>query len=324
MFSHKKVYKTVLELLDGVELSRNMLISKAKLKLVGENGSATTPVGDRTELVGRIGTVIEEMTELGVITLTDDGEYRAAVSKPVALRAESCEREVLAQLKASPKSRSELRNALERSFGTDRTPTQRDDNALYSFIGQVLNRLGNFGIIRLKDGKYEILPEKAADLNDMDEALKLKESFLTRLHGRGGEYFEHYFMTLLGKFLSKCGKTVTENYTTGGAQDGGIDGIIKTVDQLGFKETVMVQTKNRTETTNETTVRGFYGAVCAANGSRGIFATSSRFHSEAVSFLARIDNCVGIDGDGIFKMAKECLYGIKRRKGKFIIDEKII
>lgn len=324
MFSHKKIYKTVLELLEGGSVSRNLLISRATKRLMGPYGSSVTPIGERTELTGRIGSVLEEMLELGVITVSEEGDYKASASKPVALRVEMCEREILALLRDKPRTKMEIRNALERKFGTDRTPSQRDDNILYSFVGQILKRLINYGIIKQSGGKYEIAPEKSAKLDDIDQMLSLKGSFLSRLHSRGGEYFEHYFMTLLGKYLSKQGKTVTENYTTGGSADGGIDGIIKTVDPLGFKENIMVQTKNRNEPTAETAVRGFYGAVCAEGGSRGIFATSSSFHPEARALLERIDNCVGVDGDRLFQMAKECLYGIKRRDGKYVVDTKII
>ena len=106
--------------------------------------------------------------------------------------------------------------------------------------------------------------------------------------------------------------------------DGGIDGILETVDSLGFRETIMVQTKNRLETTNETTVRGFYGAVCARQGSRGIFATTSDFHYAAKGFLESIDNCVGVDGKKIFEMALETRYGIKKCGAELSVDEKII
>ena len=154
--------------------------------------------------------------------------------------------------------------------------------------------------------------------------LEVKGEFLTRLHAKGGEFFEHYFMTLLGKYLSKHGRVVLENYTTGGSSDGGIDGVIKIEDSLGFRETIMVQTKNRLETTNETTVRGFFGAVCARNGSRGIFATSSDFHASASAFLDGIDNCVGVDGSRLFDMAKECQDGMKKKQGAWSVDKNLL
>ena len=221
-------------------------------------------------------------------------------------------------------TKQEIRSALEESFKTKSTPTLRDDDMLFSFIGQILKRLLSLGVLLLEGGKYSIAPQKMARIEDISALLALKADFLTRLHARGGEYFEHYFMTLLSKYMSKHGKTVTEYYTTGGTEDGGIDGVIKTVDALGFRENIMVQTKNRLESTNETVVRAFYGAVCARQGSRGIFATTSDFHPSASKLLDGIDNCVGVDGEKIFNMAMECLYGIKRKGGVYTVDKKII
>ena len=86
----------------------------------------------------------------------------------------------------------------------------------------------------------------------------------------------------------------------------------------------MVQTKNRAEIATETDVRGFYGAVCANQGSRGIFAISSDFHPAAKKFIDSIDNCVGINGEKIFAMAIDTSYGIKRESGKLLIDRKVL
>ena len=96
-------------------------------------------------------------------------------------------------------------------------------------------------------------------------------------------------------------------------------------DSLGFRETVMVQTKNRLDFSTETDVRGFYGAVCAAQGSRGIFATTSDFYASAKKFLDGIDNCVGVNGTMLFDMATEASYGIKKTKGgRLVIDLDVI
>ena len=110
---------------------------------------------------------------------------------------------------------------------------------------------------------------------------------------------------------------------TAGSDDGGIDGIVKTVDSLGFRETIMIQTKNRSDIASETDVRGFYGAVCAKRGTRGIFATSSEFHPSARAFLDGLDDCVGVDGRRIFSMAADTEYGIIKADGKLRIDEAV-
>jgi restriction endonuclease Mrr len=209
-------------------------------------------------------------------------------------------------------------------FGTDKTVTEKDDSKLSSSISEALHRMTGIGALT-QDGRYYSLSKKVtARIDDINNLLNLKNVFLTRLHRKGGEFFEFYFMTLLEKYLTLFGKTVISNTTTGGSVDGGIDGIIEPVDCLGFKETIMVQMKNRLEETNETTVRGFWGSVCAHGGSRGIFATTSGFHSSALSFMNGIDNCVGVDGDKIFRMALECLYGIKKKDGKLTVDTRVV
>ncbi len=321
MNNHKKIYKAILDVLGSSQVSRRELVDLATARLCG--GEATGEVGAATRVRGEVGSVISEMTENGVLSAIGD-LYSLASSKPVALRVESCEKEMLRLLGIKPMSKAELRDAMVKHFGTDKTPTTRDDDILFSLIGQVTKRLTNFGLIEIEGSKYRIAPEKLAKLDDISEIIALKNDFMTRIHAKGGEFFEHYILTLLAKHLAKSGKIITECYVTGGSDDRGIDGIIKTTDTLGFREVLMIQAKNRLEITNETTARGFYGAVCAAQGSRGVFATTSDFHPSAAKFLADIDNCVGVNADKIFKMACECLYGVKRRDGKYFIDTKII
>ena len=316
MKNHKKIYKVILDILDKTSPDRRSLIDEAVSRL-----GANRTERDRNRAL--VGSILTEMTDNGVVTV-DGGLYSLASSKPVALRVESCEEEMLALLRESPLSKQELRSAMIKRFGTDKTTSTRDDDILFSLIGQVTNRLISFGVIELIDSKYRIAPEKVAKIDDIASILALKTEFMTRLHAKGGEFFEHYIVTLLSKHLAKSGKLITEAYVTGGTVDGGIDGIIKTVDSLGFREVLMIQAKNGLETTNETTVRGFYGAVCAAQGTRGVFATTSDFHPEAAKFLDGIDNCVGVNADKIFTMAIECGYGIKKSGNVYAVDHKLL
>jgi hypothetical protein len=321
---HKKVYSTIASLIDYRAMTRSELISKTVGRLTKSNSNTKEfDVGETSALRGEIGAIIDEMTANGLISIGPKGYYLIKES-PVILRTEACEREILSLLRGREMSKPQIRAALEEKFGTARTMTQKDDNILFSLIGKILKRLTSLGVIIHNGGMYSIARDKEAKLDDIDAILALKGDFLTRLHARGGEFFEHFFMTLIGKYLAKQGKTIVSNKVMGGVADGGIDGIVETVDPLGFRETVMVQMKNRLEDTNETTVRGFWGAVCAYQGSRGIFATTSCFHPSAAQFLNNIDNCVGIDGDMIFRMSCECLYGIKKRSGKYTVDSKIL
>lgn len=267
---------------------------------------------------------IDDMTARGILEKGTGGYYRRNADRPVSIRIERCEEEILKLLSKKALTKNDIRDRLVKIFRTDKTVTEKDDLRLSSFIGQILKKLLSERVIRFDGSIYSISPAKSAELSNRAEIVSLMADFLALLHSKGGDFFERYFMSLLAKYLIRSGKTVIESKTTGGAEDGGIDGIAKTVDSLGFRETIMVQTKNRAEFASETDVRGFYGAVCAYQGSRGIFAISSDFHPSAKKFLDSIDNCVGINGEKIFAMAIDTSYGIKREGGKLLIDRKVL
>ena len=326
MKSNKKVYSKIIDILTNNPMRRSDLI-KAYIDslLLPREVILDRSTGGRVNIErSNVGTAINEMKSKGIITKNDDGFYFATEQKPIVIRNERCESEILKMLSASTLTKSEIRQNLTRIFGTDKTLTEKDDNKLFSYMGDALRRMVKDGILAQEGGRYSLTKNVCAKIDDINDMLALRNAFISRLYKKGGEFFETYFMTLLGKYVTLSGKTVTSNTTTGGSADGGIDGILETIDSLGFRETIMVQTKNRQDTTNETTVRGFYGAVCARQGSRGIFATSSDFHYSAKAFLDSIDNCVGVDGSKIFEMAVKTHYGIKKVGTEFSVDDKIL
>ena len=326
MNKEKLIYLKIIDILDKAPLSRRALINVyvESLGLTREQLLDRSTSGKANIERSRVGAILTHMRELGMIIKDADGLYHSADQKPVIIRCEECESEILKMLDGRSLSRSEIRKNLTRIFGTNKTLTEKDDNKLFTYMGEVLRVGVKNGTLQLEDSRYSITGKIAARIDDINSMLALKSSFLTRLYRKGGEFFETYFMTLLEKYLVLSGKKVLSNLTTGGSSDGGIDGIIETVDSLGFKETIMVQTKNRSDSTNETSVRGFYGAVCAKQGSRGIFATSSDFHPAAIAFLGSIDNCVGVDGSKLFEMAVSVRYGIKESDSSLVVDEKIL
>ncbi len=318
----KRIYKAVLDVLSRGCLGHDELVEKTISLLYGGSVQGSQ-VGKFTEIRGYIGSVIREMKDDGLISSNGE-KYCLLTSVPMAVKLRDCENEILSFLSKSAKTKQDIRSHLVSYYGTDKTASKVDDKMLFDRMGQILRRLIEDGRISLVGTLYSLTEETRAKIDDIGSMLELKNAFISRMHRRGGEFFEHYIMTLLSKHARKCGKTVAEARVTAGSSDGGIDGIMKTVDPLGFKETVMVQAKNRTDLTNETTVRGFYGAICAVGGSRGIFACMSDFHPSARLFLSGIDNCVGLSGEDIFKLACECQYGIRKKDGKYIIDNKIL
>ena len=323
MTNRKRIYKSILSMLADGGATRAEIITKISEAELGECAGGVCPIGPRSEIRGEIGALIAEMIGGGII-VEEGGKLRLLSSRPVALRAERCEKEIIDLLRGGAYSKREIRDHLVKRFGTDKTASTKDDNILYSLTGYVIKKLSDYGLIILDEGKYSIAPEKISKIENIAEYAAIKSELITRIHAKGGEFFEHYILTLLGKHLEASGKTVTESYVTGGATDGGIDGVIKTVDSLGFREHIMIQAKNRLEITSETAVRSFYGAVCAREGTRGIFATTSDFHPAAKAFLDGIDNCVGINADMISRLAIQHLYGIRRRGRKYEIDTKLL
>ncbi len=326
MKNNKKVYSKIIDILIKSPMRRADLI-KAYINslMLPREIMLDRSTGGRVNVErSNVGTAINEMKSKGIITKNEDGFYFATEQKPVVIRNEKCESEIIKMLSEKPLGKNEIRQGLTRVFGTDKTITEKDDNKLFAYMGEALRRMVKDGVLTEIGGKYSVSQKISVKIDDINNMLTLRNAFLLRLHRKGGEFFENYFMTLLEKYVTLHSKTVTSNATTGGSADGGIDGILETVDPLGFRETIMVQTKNRLETTSETTVRGFYGAVCARQGSRGIFATSSDFHYSAKEFLDSIDNCVGIDGNKIFEMAVKTHYGIKKVGASLTVDDKIL
>ena len=311
------IYEAVLDAMNKGPLLKEEIIRLALIALEDSN------LDSNAALDKKIDGAIADMLSKGILQKSN-GYIRRNSERPVSIRIERCEEEILKLLSKEALTRDELRERLVKIFRTDDTSTTRDDAKLASYTSQILKKLVSEKAISFDGGIYSPAPKKTAELKNRAEIIALMADFLALLHSKGGEFFERYFMSLLAKYLIRCGKTVIESRTTGGSSDGGIDGIAKTVDSLGFRETIMVQTKNRTDLTLETDVRGFYGAVCANQGSRGIFVTSSDFHPAAEKFLDSIDNCVGINGEKIFAMAIDTSYGIKREGGKLTIDREVL
>ena len=324
--THTKIYRLIVDTLESTPLPRKGLIEKCLTKLgLTEDELKDRSVGSiQNNLRSRIGTVINEMHLRKLIALDEAGRYFLVSARPVIIRIERCETEIIKALSKKSLSKSELKNILKSVFGTDKTATTRDDDTLSTYMGQVLKRFTAEGVVIIEDGIYKLSPNLTASFDNISAIMTLKSDFLARLHARGGEFFENYFMTLLKKYSEKHGKKVLECYVTGGSDDGGIDGVMKTEDALGFREITMVQTKNRVDIPSETDVRGFYGAVCAKRGTRGIYATTSDFHPGAKKFLDALDDCIGVNGERIFAMAIECSYGIKKHDGKIEIDTRML
>ena len=277
----------------------------------------------------RLGMLLTELIHMDVIAEDALGFLHLQPGQVPGVSPARVREFVLAELgKGGTVGKQALFQRAEHAFGTDRTASRQDDNALRSVTGRVLLDLEREGHILKSSRGYRMADEDGYPgtelggwLRQAAEGGDLRTCFLEAIHTKGGEWFEVYCVDLLRRYYMLTGKTVDEGAVTGGSNDGGIDGVIHTKDDLGYRETVLMQMKNRHAVMTSKDVREFYGAVCAENGSRGIFITLSTFHPEAQKLLDKVDNLTGVDGAKLFEIAQKCGCGLREENGRWHIDD---
>ncbi len=162
-----------------------------------------------------------------------------------------------------------------------------------------------------------VKPRAVAALVSGDAVLDEK-SFAILVNGQGGAFFNVFVAKLLESYYASVGVRVSGRFVVDGSEDKGIDVVFHTRDELGFSDKVAVQAKTRARsqiTLKE--LREFYGCVHAAEGvTKGIFITTATFTTEAVEFLSKSTDLVGIDAVKLFELACRYEIGIRHRNGK--------
>ncbi len=296
---------------------QNFGVDEAKL-------SSPNPSSREAMLKSYATTAINELVSRGDIVV-ENGEYHLLRDMEIVVELSKCEELIFKMLTRKPCTKKEIFKNLERTLGTDRTATKRDDQKVHSLAGQVLYRLQEEDrVVRDGDVYKLIVAPPTKECKYFSTEGEFQSAFLQRLCEMGGSFFEHFTAGLLEKYFVMIGREVLSCAVTGGSSDGGVDIVIETMDGLGFVEQTMVQTKCRANIhTTEKEIREFYGAVNARKGTRGIFATTATFHPGAINLLHSLYNCVGIDGDKIFELALQTGYGIQKTKDGYSFDERI-
>ena len=169
-------------------------------------------------------------------------------------------------------------------------------------------------------GKYTL----SSDSIVIKKPKSLYEEFITLLNSKGGEFFENYSAMLLTKYYTSLGMTVGYCNVIGGSDDGGIDVILSVSDQLGFKDKILVQCKQKSGTfVTLKELKEFIGSFYVDKGTRGIFMTTSRFHKEASLLFSDVGTVIPIDGPKLFEIAKRSECGLKRQGADYVIDPEI-
>lgn len=318
-----KIKQLLLELLEEKPgLRRKQLIERC----IGRMGFGTEQLRDRrvdspvVQEKSRIGALLTALLDNGDVEENEAGRLFAKNSADVLLKQEQAEIWLLDLLKdGSARTKSRIYQEAESRFAGSNTR---------SLVGQAIAKLLREKRIRESAQGYVLPPVSAYPNTELGNWLlearnggDLQKCFLEAVHVKGGEWLESYAVRLMAEYYHQCGKTVTAAYVTGGSDDGGLDGVLETTDWLGFRERTLMQMKNRYVQVTPKDVREFYGAVCAEQGSRGVFVCTSNFHPEAQKLLDKVDNLIGIDGAKLFEIAKLCRFGIRDEGSRTILDD---
>ena len=285
-------------------------------RLSAEEKRDNAPDSRRNLLYSAIGTLLSDLCREGALLRSAEGRYTLTSAAATATADATLRALVLSYCEGGARTRQEILAHTEPTLGTAEDFPAR--------LGALIDRLVDEGELVADGDRLRRTVTEDEFFAEGDEE-GLRSRYLELLHRQGGPYFERFVVTLLCEYYACTGREVLLAEVSGGADDGGIDGRIDTVDALGFAESVFIQTKCRRGDLHvtEREVRGFYGSVCAYGGSRGIFVTLSYFHTAARRFLDGIPNCVGIDGEKLFTIIKKCGYGLRRAGGGYCIDRRV-
>ena len=264
-----------------------------------------------------VGNAFSEMQKYGDI-LTDAKGLVSLKKKPaVIIREAEIAPYIISLLKVRAMTGAEISESAKVYFGAADTLTLDDDRETERAVEKLLSQLTKSGKISGIGGRYSI----SSDMMLVKKPSSVFEEFISFLNSKGGEFFENYSAMLLEKYFLACGKLVSACNVIGGSDDGGIDVMLTTSDWLGFKDTVLVQCKQKTNsnvTLNE--VKQFVGAFYVEKGTKGIFMTTSRFHRDATTVINGLADIVAIDGRKLYDIAKKCSCGITEMDGEYAVD----
>ena len=142
---------------------------------------------------------------------------------------------------------------------------------------------------------------KASKINCEDLLLKMAP-----------EEFVNKTVQMLDAWYKANGYTDVKSKNIDGSQDGGIDGIIKGFDGMGYRHKILIQVKHisgKKETAKLVDIRRFCGVVaCENDATVGLFVTNRKYTQESEKFVNnfKVKYFKLIDGNLWWKLAKDC------------------
>ncbi|MBR1747020.1 MAG: restriction endonuclease [Clostridia bacterium] len=299
-----------------------------------------SPEGKWTNCRSVIGLAIAELVAEGKIVIDPEGLCRMPPEEKAESKEDADIKDALAELVVQILSsgeklkKNELLNRCVAHYPKAKPQSVRCEG------GKTIGALKSSGTIsqNKQDGTFYI--EERFPNTPLGKTLRVaydggdvKKCLIDALNLSGGPFFERFSVELMEKVLSRRG-AVEKAEVTGGPDDGGIDGKIVYRDELGFRETVLLQAKLRNVTKSESAyesgrqitlkeVREFFGAAVAAKGTRFVWITTTTFCREAKYFIEKQPDFVGIDKKRLYELCKGYGVGVVlNAEGKEELDYK--
>ena len=307
------------------ECLKSFNLSESELK---DNNSSSILIKSKS----MIGSVISSMLNNNDLSIDNGKVITLGKEDIILIRNEQIEiflKDII--FKNKEINKNELLDLSHSYFKTNETTSLEDNIALEKEFNEIIIYLEDTDFIRIINNRIYFNKEHPYQNTEIGNCLNKAyfsdncfEHFIKAININGGEFLEHFAVSLLSKYFTNSKHILIKNEVTGGSNDGGLDGIIELNDELGYFERIYIQTKARNKvlvTVKE--LREFYGALMVEKGTRGIFVTNSYYHIAAKEFIAKTNNLIAIDGPKLYELAKLCEYGIIKHNNKLILDEKV-
>lgn len=211
------------------------------------------------------------------------------------------EEKIKQHLKEKPLTKKEVYAAcvqdLKASLGVS-------DKAITSDAGRILAELVKQGVVHLEKGQYSL-----------PKALTKEEKNELRFQTLTPESLVDHTVAMLEKWYQTHSHQNVQAKNIDGPQDGGIDGVITALDDMGYAEKMIVQVKHISKANKHVPlaeVREFCGVLSSDDATKGLFVTNGKYTQETVKFAKKYKHkyFVLIDGVKWLSLAKDCNYEI--------------
>ena len=154
----------------------------------------------------------------------------------------------------------------------------------------------------------------------------LDDAIIDVIKKNGGPFFEKVSLDLIKMIYGEKHYVVDSDKITGGSNDHGIDSELTIIDDLGFEEKLVIQSKlGGKGESGEKAIREFMGSMDFAGAQKGVFISASPISTVAKIFAKSTKRTARrlliIDEHILLEKMKEYGLGVKKDKaGNFIID----